>query len=148
MDVKTILWPTDLSKASLKAAPHVVRLAETFKAKVVVLYVGVDLCAYFPAYGNYPSTDTVSEFQNWELKQARDKLAGICAGELKGCPMLITRIVTGDAPAEILKAAASEKADMLVMTRRGTGPRPRPAGVRQRGRQGPGESPIPSIFVG
>ena len=149
MDVKTILWPTDLSKASLKAAPHVVSLAEMYQAKVVVLYVGVDLCAYFPAYGNYPSADTLNEFQNWELKQAREKLAAICAGELKGCPMLATRIVTGEAATEILKAVAGEKADLLVMTRRGHGATAEATpGFGRVAAQVLAESPVPVHFVG
>ena len=42
MEVRTILWPTDLSKNSIKAAKHVSSLAEKYQAKVILLYVGVD----------------------------------------------------------------------------------------------------------
>ncbi len=52
MEVETILWPTDLSKNSLRAARHVESLAEKYQAKVVLLYVGVDLMTYFTAYGS------------------------------------------------------------------------------------------------
>ena len=43
MEVRTILWPTDLSKNSIKAAKHVSSLANKYQAKVILLYVGVDL---------------------------------------------------------------------------------------------------------
>ena len=52
MEVRTILWPTDLSKNSIKAAKHVSSLALKYQAKVIVLYVGVDLLSYFRAYGD------------------------------------------------------------------------------------------------
>ena len=52
MEVRTILWPTDLSKNSIKAAKHVSSLALKYQAKVILLYVGVDLMSYFRAYGD------------------------------------------------------------------------------------------------
>ncbi|MFP5238816.1 MAG: universal stress protein, partial [Acidobacteriota bacterium] len=71
MEVRTILWPTDLSPGSLKASGHVLSLVEKYGALVVVMYVSVDLCSYFPAYGNYPSPDLIQEFQGWEVEQAK-----------------------------------------------------------------------------
>ena len=80
MEVRTILWPTDLSKNSIKAAKHVSSLAEKYQAKVILLYVGVDLMSYFRAYGD-PSEDQVEHFQSWELKQAKKHLEdGVCQG--------------------------------------------------------------------
>jgi hypothetical protein len=54
MEVQTILWPTDLSKNSLKAAAQVVSLAQKYQAKVVLMYVGTDLTSMDKSYG-YPS---------------------------------------------------------------------------------------------
>ena len=71
MEVRTILWPTDLSKNSIKAAKHVSSLALKYDAKVILLYVGVDLLSMFPAYGT-PSADQVQHFQKWELEQAME----------------------------------------------------------------------------
>lgn len=121
MPVRTILWPTDLSPGSLKAAGDVVSLVQQLQAKVVVLYVAVDLCSYFPAYGNYPSQDLLREFQGWEMETAKKRLEGLCGNELKACPNLSIRLVQGDAVEEILKTAESEKADLVVMTSRGHG---------------------------
>jgi hypothetical protein len=33
--IQTILWPTDLSRNSLKSAKHVVSLAEKYQAKIL-----------------------------------------------------------------------------------------------------------------
>ena len=116
-----ILWPTDLSAASLKAGHHVVSLAQKYDAEVILMYVAVDLCSYFPAYGNYPSVDRLNEFRDWEIEKARKKLEQICAEELKSCPFLKLRLVTGDPAREILKMADQVKADMIVLTARGQG---------------------------
>ena len=120
MDVRTILWPTDLSKNSLKAAPHVMSLARKYQAQVIMLYVGTDLMAHDMAYG-FPGETHLKHFQEWELEQAKKKMEGVCDKNLKACPNLSVRLVTGDAAAEILKLAATEKADMIVMTTHGRG---------------------------
>lgn len=121
MEVRTILWPTDLSKNSIKAAKHVSSLAEKYQAKVILLYVGVDLMSYFPAYGNYPSEDQLEHFQSWELKQAKKHLESVCAKELKACPNIEVKLVQGDAATEILKAVKAAQADMVVLTSHGRG---------------------------
>ncbi len=120
MEVRTILWPTDLSKNSIKAAKHVSSLAQRYKARVVLMYVGVDLLSYFRAYGD-PSKDQLEHFQSWELKQAKKHLETVCEQELKACPNIALKLVGGDAAAEILKAVNEEKADMVVMTSHGRG---------------------------
>ncbi len=121
MEVHTILWPTDLSKNSIKAAKHVESLAEKYQAKVVLLYVGVDPMTLFPAWGNYPSQEQMKHFQDFELKHARKQLESVCEKELKACPKIELRLVQGDAAAEILKAVKAERADMVVLTSHGRG---------------------------
>jgi nucleotide-binding universal stress UspA family protein len=120
MEVRTILWPTDLSKNSVKAAKHVSSLAGKYQAKVVVLYVGVDLMAQFGAY-SYPSEEHLKHFRDWEIKHAKQQLETVCEKELKACPNLETRLVQGDAATEILKAIKDEKADLVVLTTHGRG---------------------------
>lgn len=119
MEIQTILWPTDLSRASLRAAGQVVSLAEKYGARVVVVYVAVDLCSYFPAFGNYPSPDHIQAFQSWEVEDARKKLDDMCKQLLHGCPYFTVRLAKGEAGAEILKVAMEEKAGLVVMTSRG-----------------------------
>jgi nucleotide-binding universal stress UspA family protein len=120
MEVGTILWPTDLSKHSIKAAKHVSSLALKYQAKVILLYVGVDLLSFFPAYGT-PSGDQVKHFQGWELEQAKKHLEGVCQQELKACPNIEVKLVQGDAAAEILKTITTAKADLVVLTTHGRG---------------------------
>ena len=94
-------------------------LAEKYNAKVVALYVAVDLCSYFPAYGNYPSPELIQEFQSWEMEEARQKLETICRDRMQGCPNLDVRLVRGNAAEEILRTAREEKAKLVIMTSRG-----------------------------
>jgi nucleotide-binding universal stress UspA family protein len=121
MEVKTILWPTDLSKNSLKAAKHVVSLADKYKARVVMLYVVTDPLSLLPAWGSYPNEEHLRHFRDWELEQAKKQMEKICGEDLKGCPMLEIRVVQGDPATEILKMAEAEKADMIVITTHGRG---------------------------
>ncbi len=121
MEIKTILWPTDLSTNSLKAGPHVADLARKHDAAVILLYVAVDLCRLFPAYGNYPSVELLNNFRDWEIGKARKRLERLCEEELKACPFLRLRLVTGEPAEEILKMADQEEADLIVITRRGEG---------------------------
>ena len=120
MEVHTILWPTDLSKNSVKAAKHVESLAGKYQAKVVLLYVAVDLMSHFGAY-SYPTPEHVKHFQDWEMQHAKKQLETVCAKELKACPNIEMRLVQGDAAAEILKAVKKEKADLVVLTSHGRG---------------------------
>lgn len=119
MEAHTILWPTDLSRNSLKAAKVVNSLAEKYQSRVVVLYVGVDLMNLLPYGGKYPSEEHLQHFQNWELEQAKKKLETVCDDNLKACPFFSLRLVQGDPATEILKAAKEEKADMLVLSTHG-----------------------------
>ncbi len=120
MEVRTILWPTDLSKNSIKAAPHVSSLAQKYQAKVILLYVGVDLMSHFGAY-SYPSEEHLKHFQNWELEHAKKQLEVVCEQHLKACPNIQIKLVHGDAATEILKMVKAEKADMVVLTTHGRG---------------------------
>jgi nucleotide-binding universal stress UspA family protein len=120
MEVRTILWPTDLSKNSIKAAKHVSSLALKYEAKVILMYVGVDLMSHFGAYG-CPSEEQLEHFKDWELKQAKKQLETVCEEKLKACPNIEVKLVQGDAAAEILNAVKDSKADMVVMTSHGLG---------------------------
>lgn len=120
MEVRTILWPTDLSKNSIKAAPQVESLAQKYQAKVVLLFVGVDLLSHFRAYGD-PGEEQLHHFQDWELKQAKKHLEVVCQQELKACPNIEVKLVQGDAATQILKTIRDVKADMVVLTTHGRG---------------------------
>lgn len=117
----TILWPTELSSTSLKAIPHINSLADKYGSRVIALYVAPDICSMFPAFGSYPSPEMVERFQDWALEKSKEQLKSICSQQLKGCPNVDVRIVRGDTVDQILKMAAEEDTDMIVMTTRGKG---------------------------
>lgn len=119
MQIQTILWPTDLSANSLRAGAHVIDMAQKYDAQVVLMYVAVDLCRMFPAYGNYPSVEHLNNFRDWEIRKARKRMEQLCDEELKACPYLRLRLVTGEPAEEILKMVDTEAADMIVLTSRG-----------------------------
>jgi len=119
--IRTILWPTDLSKNSLKSVKHVVSLAEKYQAKIIMLYVATDLTSLYGGYAHSPGEHHLQHFQEWELKQAKTKMEQICETELKACPNMEIRLVQGDAAGEILQAVQAEKADLVVITTHGRG---------------------------
>jgi nucleotide-binding universal stress UspA family protein len=121
MGVKTILWPTDLSRNSLKATRHVVSLADKYQARVIMLYVGTDPLRMFPAWGSYPNKEQLEHFREWELNQAKKEMGTVCGQDMKACPRLEVKLVHGDPAEEILKLADGEKADMIVITTHGRG---------------------------
>ncbi len=117
--IRTILWPTDLSKNSLKSAKHVVSLAEKYQAKIIMLYVATDLTSMFGGYAHEPGEHHLQHFHEWEVKQAKSKMKHLCETELTACPNMEIRLVQGDAATEILKAVKTEKADLIVITTHG-----------------------------
>lgn len=121
MSVKTILWPTDLSRYSREAIDEVVSLSTLYDAKVVVLYSTIDLCSYFPAYGNYPDQDRLNDFRDWEVEKARKALNKLCEDELRECPLIELRLTLGDPVKNIIEHVEKENADLVIISSHGLG---------------------------
>lgn len=118
MEIKKILWPTDLSGNAEKAQGVVDSLADRYQAEVQVLYVMEDPAIHEPWYGEF-DREHIERIQSWERDKAGKRLEEVCNKALKGCPNLHKEIALGDPAEEILKAADREKADLVVMTTRG-----------------------------
>lgn len=118
MEIKKILWPTDLSGNAEKARETVESLADKYKAEVHVLYVMEDPAIHEPWYGEFNRAH-IDKIQDWEREQANKRLDEVCEKSLKGCPAAFKKIALGDPAEEILKAAEAEKADLVVMATRG-----------------------------
>jgi nucleotide-binding universal stress UspA family protein len=118
MDIKKILWPTDLSGNAEKAQETVDFLAETHQAEVHVLYVMEDPAIHEPWYGDF-DPEHIEKIQAWERDKAQKRLDEVCSRALKGCTAFFKEIALGDPGEEILKVAEREKADLVVMTTRG-----------------------------
>jgi nucleotide-binding universal stress UspA family protein len=120
MDVKTILWPTDLSENSLHAAESVKYLSGKLGAEVLLLYVGFNLDNYFPAYGE-GSDENHMKFEAWELQEAAKRLDRVCGEKLDGCPIMDKVITTGDPAQKILDTIDKMNVDMVAMSTSGRG---------------------------
>jgi nucleotide-binding universal stress UspA family protein len=118
MEVKKILWPTDLSGNAQKALDYVTSLSEKYQSEVHVLYVIEQLSQHEPWYGDFEKSH-VEKIQEWEQKTAKKRLDEICENFLKGCPLYIKHTAVGDPAQEILGFIAKEKVDLVVMASRG-----------------------------
>jgi nucleotide-binding universal stress UspA family protein len=118
MDIKKILWPTDLSSNSETALGSVTSLSKKYNAEIHILYVIEDLGIHEPWYGVF-DTQHVDKIHEWEEKQALKRLDQICEEYLNECPLYIRHVAVGDPTEQILKLVSDEKIDMVVMATRG-----------------------------
>jgi len=118
MEVKKILWPTDLSENAAKALPYVTALSEKFQTEVHVLYVIPELGLHEPWYGEFDRSH-IDKIHEWERNTAEKRLDEICDTYLKGCRLYVKHVALGDPADEILKMISEEKVDMVVMATRG-----------------------------
>jgi nucleotide-binding universal stress UspA family protein len=118
MDMKRVLWPTDLSGSAEKALPHVTSLSEKYQTEIHVLYVIQDLPHHRGWYGEFEQS-RIDKIMEWEKKTAEKRLNDICTNYLEGCPLYIKHIAVGDPAKEILNLIDKEKIDMVVMTSHG-----------------------------
>jgi len=113
---KKILYPTDLSSASLKIVPYVKEMAEKFKAEVHILFV-----AHVRHYYSYIELETgfIDNFENEIAQRAEKQLEKLAAG-LKDTKVKIN-ILRGHPSHEIIQYAESEKIDLIIMGHSSTG---------------------------
>jgi nucleotide-binding universal stress UspA family protein len=98
--------------------PYVTSLTERYDAEIHVLFVIEDLTAH-RWYGEFED-DHIEKIIQWEEKTARKRLGQLCTDQLAGCPRYVRHVAVGEPAREILKLAADEKMDMVVMATRGT----------------------------
>lgn len=118
MELKRILWPTDLSGNSEKTLLHVTSLSQKYQAEIHILYVIEELGIHEPWYGDF-DPDHMGKIHEWEEKKAGERLDMVCEEHLKGCPLYIKHVAIGDPAEEILKLISKENIDMVVMATRG-----------------------------
>jgi nucleotide-binding universal stress UspA family protein len=118
MQMKKVLWPTDFSANAEKALDYVASLSEKYQTEVHVLYVIPEIALHEAWYGDFDPSH-IEKIQEWEAKTAKKRLDQICNTYLKGCPLYIKHVATGDPAEEILKLIDQEKIDMVVMASHG-----------------------------
>jgi nucleotide-binding universal stress UspA family protein len=118
MELKRILWPTDLSGSAEKALPYVKSLTQKYNTEIHVLYVIENIAHHKGWYGDFEKSH-IDKIVKWEEKTAKGRLEGICSDYLEGCPLYIKHIAVGDPAQEILKLVESEQIDTVVMSTKG-----------------------------
>ena len=108
MEIKKILWPTDLSKKAAEALPYVTSLSEKYQAEIHLVYVVEEIGHFGAWYGEFDRSH-IDQMQEMEKKMAEEQLNQICENHLEGCPLYIRHIAMGDPASEILKLIESEK---------------------------------------
>ena len=120
MEVRRILWPTDLSGRAKYALEYVRSLTEKYDAEIHVLYVITDIAHHRGLYGNFEQ-DHIDRIYAWEKEKATERLDKICSHELEGCPLYVKHVAVGDPAQEIIKTTKEKKIDMVVLATRGAG---------------------------
>ena len=122
--MQKIVAAVDGSSSSLKAVDFAADLASKYEAELVLLTVQPDispeLAAELEAYVRQEHIDVPLG----ELPSERAEKVLIAAhlqAESKGVRQISDRISTGDPAEEIIAAAASEEADLIVVGSRGHG---------------------------
>jgi nucleotide-binding universal stress UspA family protein len=116
--LRTILCPIDFSSAALEAFGFALDLARRSDASVILLSAIEFLAEEEPhesAHFNVP------EFRAYLLEDARQRLESLVSGEPRLNRGVRTVVVAGRAHHEILRIAADESADLIVMGAQGRG---------------------------
>jgi nucleotide-binding universal stress UspA family protein len=120
MDIKKILWPTDLSTNAAYALPYVRSMSEKYQAEVHLLYVVEDVNWFDHFYGD-ADPKFLKELQDKVMKDAADYLGKLCTNELAGCPVFRREIVVGNPAQVILNTIREQGMDLVVMATHGHG---------------------------
>ena len=114
--LRTVLCPVDFSPAALEAFGFALDVARRADASVVLVHVIEFLAEEEPlenAHFNVP------EFRTYLLEDGRQRLDSLASGESPLPRGVRTVVVPGRAHHEILRIAANERADLIVMGAQG-----------------------------
>ncbi len=110
-EIKTILFPTDFTEASVKVLPYATYLADKLGAKLMVLFVVEELSKYANFYVPHSALDNLEAEL---MESARKKMESFVEDYFEGFPVE-TMIRRGDVPEEIIKVAEEKGIDLIVM---------------------------------
>ncbi len=110
-EIKTILFPTDFTEASVKVLPYATYLADKLGAKLMVLFVVEELSKYANFYVPHSALDNLEAEL---MESARKKMESFVEDYFEDFPVE-TIIRRGDVPEEIIKVAEEKGADLIVM---------------------------------
>jgi nucleotide-binding universal stress UspA family protein len=112
MKVEKILFPTDFSEGSSHALPYAVDLSKHYNAKLYILHITYDIFKTTNSHIPHISADELyGEMFEWAQKEIEN--CGI--EEIRGLSNVEKVVLKGIPYEEIIKFAAKEKVDMIVM---------------------------------
>jgi nucleotide-binding universal stress UspA family protein len=114
--IKNILWPTDFSEESHEALYYAVLFAEAFSAKITALHIIPDLAPAFYADAPIVQQELLSHMAE-VTKEAHAELHRVASK--KGLTFEKVLVAEGSPAKKIVEAAEKEKADLIVMGKKG-----------------------------
>jgi len=112
MKIEKILFPTDFSQGSYHALPYAVDLTKYYNAKLYILHVIYDIAT--AAYSHVPHI-SMDEFYKELSEWAQKEIETCCIEEIRGLTGVEKVVLKGVPYEEIIKFAAKEKIDMIVI---------------------------------
>ena len=120
MEIKKILWPTDLSENAVRALPYVTSTAEKYQAEIHILYVLKEYLEFGAAYGDTDPQADYARMRQWERETAEKRLDELCEKFLQSCPLFFRHISVGDPASIILEFVKNKDIDIVIMASRGS----------------------------
>jgi nucleotide-binding universal stress UspA family protein len=111
--VRRILHPTDFSRASSAAFSRAVQMAKTDRAQLLIVHV---LAPPMPIAGEgYISPSVYEDLEASSRRYAQKRLGALQAKARKAGARASTLLLEGVAHEQIIRAARSKKADLIVI---------------------------------
>ena len=111
--VRRILHPTDFSRASSAAFARAVQMAKADRAQLLIVHV---LAPPLPIAGEgYISPSVYEDLEASSQKYAQKRMSALLAKARKAGARATTLLLEGVAHEQIIRAAKSKKADLIVM---------------------------------
>jgi nucleotide-binding universal stress UspA family protein len=109
---KKILFPVDLSPASIKVVPYVQTMASTHGARIHLLFVARVFDYFTSMYVPHPS---VSQFEKEVIEGAEKRLYEFAEEHFKGIDGVKVKVAAGDPSDEILGYIGAMGIDLVIM---------------------------------
>ncbi len=112
MNIKKILFPTDISEGSAHAIPFVTDLTRHYGARLYIIHVMYDVAR---ATGWYVPHMSMDELYRDIEANAKKEIEKCCVEDLRGYKDIEYKILKGVPHEEILKFAEENAVDLIIM---------------------------------
>ncbi|MBW1777562.1 MAG: universal stress protein [Deltaproteobacteria bacterium] len=111
-DFKTILFPVDLSEASIKVVPYVITMAQKFMAGIDLLHVARRFEYFETSYIPHPAMD---QFEKEIAEGALMQMEAFRQTHFPEMKNVTVEVVTGHCSDEILNHVETHEVDLVIM---------------------------------